>query len=305
MAKLADAFKATKARAVLCILDCCFSGQAPARVLETTSTPTPRNVLMLPGIYGEGRILLAACAARESAWEQPGTGHGLLTYAAIETLTKAEGESVSFPEIAGEIIRLTRTEAERISVTQTPVFLGSVQGGLTFPVLKRGDNFAAAFPAVAIPKMLGTFAEFADYGLPSEIVDQWTTNFPQGLNELQLTAVNEYGVLEGRSLLVISPTSSGKTLIGELAAIQAVLAGKKSAFLLPYRALVNEKFDDFSQRYGSAGVRVCPMQRRRDGWYRSGARRSLRSRLLHIRDLPQLNARLATSAEPTGLGGAR
>jgi helicase len=34
MADLAEAFKATKARAVLCILDCCFSGQAPARVLE-------------------------------------------------------------------------------------------------------------------------------------------------------------------------------------------------------------------------------------------------------------------------------
>ena len=28
-ADLADAFKRTKARAVLCILDCCFSGQAP------------------------------------------------------------------------------------------------------------------------------------------------------------------------------------------------------------------------------------------------------------------------------------
>jgi uncharacterized caspase-like protein len=35
MAALADAFKATRARAVLCILDCCFSGHAPARVLET------------------------------------------------------------------------------------------------------------------------------------------------------------------------------------------------------------------------------------------------------------------------------
>ena len=255
MAKLADAFKETKARAVLCILDCCFSGQAPARVLETPSIP--RNALALAGIYGEGRILLAACAANESAWEQPSTGYGLLTYAAIEALTKVGRESVSFPEIAGEIIQLTRTEADRIGVTQTPVFLGSVQGGLTFPVLKRGDNFAVAFPAVAIHKMTGTFAEFANHGLPPEIVKQWTANFPQGLNGLQLAAVNEHGVLEGKSLLVVAPTSSGKTLIGELAAIQAVTAGKKAAFLLPYRALVNEKFDDFSQRYSSAGVRVA------------------------------------------------
>lgn len=130
MARLADAFKTTKARAVLCVLDCCFSGQAPARVLETAARP--RSAFALTGIYGEGRILLAACATNESAWEQPGTEHGLLTHAVIEVLTSAVGDSVSFPEIAGEIIRLARVEAERISVTQTPVFLGNVQGGLVF-----------------------------------------------------------------------------------------------------------------------------------------------------------------------------
>jgi uncharacterized caspase-like protein len=135
MVALADAFKRTKARAVLCVLDCCFSGQAPARVLEMEARP--RNAFALTGVFGEGRILLAACATTESAWEQPGTGHGLLTYATIEALTKTVGDTVSFPEVAGEIIRRTRVEAERIGVTQTPVFLGSVQGGLIFPALKR------------------------------------------------------------------------------------------------------------------------------------------------------------------------
>ena len=254
MTALAEAFKSTKAGTVLCILDCCFSGQAPARVFETEARP--RNTFALPGVAGEGRILLAACATSEAAWEQPGTGHGLLTYATIEALSKANGESVSFPEVAGEIIRLTRVEAERIGVTQTPVFLGSVQGGLIFPVLKRGDNFVAAFPAVSVQHMSGSFAEFAEQGFPAEIVDQWTAHFPEGLNALQLKAVNEHGVLDGKSLLVVAPTSSGKTLIAELAAIQAVIAGKKAAFLLPYRALVNEKFEDFSQRYGPAGLRV-------------------------------------------------
>ena len=254
MAGLADAFKATKARAVLCILDCCFSGQAPARVLETEARP--RNAFALTGIYGEGRILLAACATNESAWEQPGTGHGLLTHAVIEALTGTVGNSVSFPEIAGEIIRLARVEAERISVTQTPVFLGSVQGGLTFPTLKRGDNYAAAFPTRAVHQISGSFAEFSAHGFPPEIVERWTIDFPQGLNALQLKAVNEFGVLSGNSLLVVAPTSSGKTMIGEVAAIQAVTFGKKAAFLLPYRALVNEKFEEFTERYSAAGLRV-------------------------------------------------
>jgi helicase len=254
MATLADAFRQTKARAVLCILDCCFSGQAPARVLETAARP--RSAFALTGIHGEGRILLAACATTEAAWEQPGTGHGLLTYATIEALTKVAGEMVSFPEVAGEIIRLTRVEAERIGVTQTPVFLGSVQGGLVFPVLRRGENFVAAFPAVSIRQMSGSFAEFLEQGFPQEIVDQWSANFPLGLNPLQVRAVNEYGLLGAKSLLIVAPTSSGKTLVGELAAIRAVTSGKKAVFLLPYRALVNEKFEDFSERFGPAGLRV-------------------------------------------------
>ena len=254
MSTVADYFKSTKARTVLCILDCCFSGQAPARVFETEARP--RNALALNAVAGEGRILLAACATREAAWEQPGTGHGLLTYATIEALSTANGGSVSFPEVAGEIIRLTRVEAERIGVTQTPVFLGSVQGGLIFPVLKRGANFVAEFPAVSGQRMSGSFAEFAEQGFPPEIVDQWTRHFREGLNPLQLKAVNEHGVLDGKSLLVVAPTSSGKTLVGELAAMQAVIAGKKAAFLLPYRALVNEKFEDFSYRYGPAGLRI-------------------------------------------------
>lgn len=254
MAELAEAFKATKAKAVLCILDCCFSGQAPARVLETAARP--RNAFALTGIYGEGRILLAACAPNESAWEQPGTGHGLLTHAVIEALTGSPESSVSFSEIAGEIIRIARVEAERICITQTPVFLGGVQGGLVFPTLRRGDNYAAAFPARVIQQMSGSFDEFGAHGFPPEVVGQWTADFPQGLNALQLKAVNEFGVLAGSSLLVVAPTSSGKTLIGELAAIQAVTSGKKAAFLLPYRALVNEKFEEFSARYAAAGLRV-------------------------------------------------
>lgn len=48
----------------------------------------------------------------------------------------------------------------------------------------------------------------------------------------------------------MAPTSSGKTFVGELAAIRGVQVGRKSVFLLPYKALVNEKFDQFSTLYG-------------------------------------------------------
>ncbi|MEY9697516.1 DEAD/DEAH box helicase [Bradyrhizobium diazoefficiens] len=171
-------------------------------------------------------------------------------------MTGSAGAPVSFPAVADEIIRLARVEATRIGVTQTPAFLGTVQGGLAFPALVRGANYAAAFPAVPVHRITGSFAELAGAGLPQEIVDQWTATFPAGLNALQIKAVNEFGVLDGKSLLVVAPTSSGKTLVGELAAIRAVAGGKKAVFLLPYRALVNEKFEDFSARFAPAGLRV-------------------------------------------------
>ena len=60
------------------------------------------------------------------------------------------------------------------------------------------------------------------------------------------------GLLEGKSLLVCTPTSSGKTLIAELAAISAILEkGKKAVYVVPLKALANEKYNDFKNRYGS------------------------------------------------------
>lgn len=255
MTVLADAFRTTKARAVLCLLDCCFSGHAPARVLDTNATP--RNAFVLNGVHGEGRILISACTSTEAAWEQPGTGHGLLTYAVIEAMTKEPQDTISFPGIADEIISLARVEGQRMGVTQTPVFLGSVEGGLVFPRLLRGDSYRAAFPQTPVERMSGAFSELAAHGFPQALIDQWTARFPDGLNALQLRAVNEFGVLAGRSVLTVAPTSSGKTMIGELAAVQAILAGKKAVFLLPYRALVNEKYEEFTARYGAAGLRVA------------------------------------------------
>ncbi len=56
---------------------------------------------------------------------------------------------------------------------------------------------------------------------------------PRGV---QVTAI-ENGLLDGRSLLVCSPTGSGKTLVGEMALLRAVLNGRKGLYLVPLRAL--------------------------------------------------------------------
>ena len=59
------------------------------------------------------------------------------------------------------------------------------------------------------------------------------------------------GVLEGESLVMASPTASGKTLVAELCAFKHILEqGGKVLYLVPLRALASEKYEDF-QTYSS------------------------------------------------------
>ncbi len=81
----------------------------------------------------------------------------------------------------------------------------------------------------------------------------------EGVNELlpvQSLAV-KHGLLEGESLLVVSATASGKTLIGELAGVPKAMKGKKLLFLVPLVALANQKYEDFRRRYSKLGLRVA------------------------------------------------
>ncbi|HEU4606234.1 MAG TPA: DEAD/DEAH box helicase [Nitrososphaera sp.] len=54
----------------------------------------------------------------------------------------------------------------------------------------------------------------------------------------------EQGILEGKRMLVTTPTASGKTLIAMMAILKAVEKGSKAVYLTPLRALASEKHDD-------------------------------------------------------------
>ena len=56
------------------------------------------------------------------------------------------------------------------------------------------------------------------------------------------------GALEGRNLVLASPTASGKTLVAELCALKHILEKDgKVLYLTPLRALANEKYADFKK----------------------------------------------------------
>ena len=54
------------------------------------------------------------------------------------------------------------------------------------------------------------------------------------------------GALEGKNLVLASPTASGKTLVAEFCALKHIIEKNgKAVYLTPLRALANEKFDEF------------------------------------------------------------
>ncbi len=58
----------------------------------------------------------------------------------------------------------------------------------------------------------------------------------------------------GRGVLVAAPTGSGKTVVGEFAVHLALEQGGKCFYTTPIKALSNQKFADFTLRYGAKRV---------------------------------------------------
>jgi helicase len=52
------------------------------------------------------------------------------------------------------------------------------------------------------------------------------------------------GILDGRNMIVTTPTASGKTLVAMMAIVKTLERGRKAAYMTPLRALAAEKYDD-------------------------------------------------------------
>ena len=58
------------------------------------------------------------------------------------------------------------------------------------------------------------------------------------------------GASRGVNLVVSAPTSSGKTLVAEIAALTALRTGTRVLYLVSHRALADQKYLDFNLRFG-------------------------------------------------------
>jgi helicase len=254
-------FSAIPARNVLLLLDCCFSGGVGAKVLWTDlrARVSAAGMAVADRISGQGRVVVTASGVGEEAYESQKLGHGLFTNHVMKGLRGApevrDGNRVSLVRLLDFVTRQVSDEARGLGRNQHPTMRGTLDGEVMWPIFSPGPLFAAAFPERVRSKATAAIGSLAEFGFPPELLAAWAGEIP-GLNALQLSAINDFGLLDGQHLVASAPTSSGKTMLGELAALQGALSRRRALFLLPLKALVYDKKRHFDRLYAAYGIRT-------------------------------------------------
>ncbi|MCK6470846.1 MAG: DEAD/DEAH box helicase [Planctomycetes bacterium] len=94
------------------------------------------------------------------------------------------------------------------------------------------------------------------FGLDDCVLDVWKSAGHDRLLPVQEMAIRQGKVLDGQNVVVFSPTSSGKTFVGEMAAVRMARQNKRVVYLVPQKALAEEKYREFKRQYGSLGIRI-------------------------------------------------
>jgi replicative superfamily II helicase len=254
-----------QARALLLVLDCCFSGHAADKVLRvphdglTSRDGSVSTSRRLAELRDAGFFVIAASERDQEAFEDPRLRHGVLSHFLIRGLlgdpAAADDGRIYILQLAHYVSRKVSAHKHGLSKrTQEPISSGWTSN-FSLEIFKEGECYRATADSRRPEPMSAELASLKQYGIPSSVVDAWQGRVRK-LNKLQVDTVNVGALLEGMNVLVSAPTSAGKSLVGEMAAMRAVGEGKKAVFLLPSRALVHEQYERMHRLYRPLGIRT-------------------------------------------------
>ncbi|XP_051192754.1 DExH-box ATP-dependent RNA helicase DExH15 chloroplastic [Lolium perenne] len=110
---------------------------------------------------------------------------------------------------------------------------------------QRSEDYKSQQVAKLVAEVREFGEDMIDYNELAGIYD-----FP--IDKFQRLAIQAF--LRGSSVVVSAPTSSGKTLIAEAAAVATVARGRRLFYTTPLKALSNQKFRDFRNTFGDHNV---------------------------------------------------
>ncbi|KAL5552980.1 hypothetical protein UlMin_040381 [Ulmus minor] len=94
--------------------------------------------------------------------------------------------------------------------------------------------------------------EVREFGEELIDVDELASVYDFRIDKFQRLAIKAF--LRGSSVVVSAPTSSGKTLIAEAAAVATVARKRRLFYTTPLKALSNQKFREFRETFGDSNV---------------------------------------------------
>ena len=103
------------------------------------------------------------------------------------------------------------------------------------------------------------------FGLSRQLLEVWERQWGEALLPAQGEALRRSNLLRGGSLILYAPTGAGKTLVGEIAALQAATHGRRALYLVPTKALAEEKYATLCRLYAGLGLRIVISTRDRRG----------------------------------------
>ena len=92
------------------------------------------------------------------------------------------------------------------------------------------------------------------YGLDLKVIEILKEKYGPELLPIQKKAFKDEQILNGGNFIIFAVTSAGKTLIGEILALFYGSKGKRVFYLVPTKALAEEKFEQFSEDYKQVGI---------------------------------------------------
>lgn len=98
--------------------------------------------------------------------------------------------------------------------------------------------------------------ELRQLGIEDEFIKIWHDSGIDELTEIQEAALTDASLLRGGNVFIAAPTSGGKTFIGEVLAVKAANNLHRAIYLVPYRALAEEKYFDFWEKYHDTGISI-------------------------------------------------
>ncbi len=177
-------------------------------------------------------------------------GHRICDYCSKSELTAELQKSNLF--VSGGITKFFQQQAQREG--QLDYVLENISFGSNQDPIRRPDS--TLFDVIPGKRVENVMKVNSIDRIPRKFKERLIATGIKTLLPVQKAAIDR-GLLSNKDLLVVAGTTSGKTLVGELAGIPNALKGKKFVYLSPLVALTNQKYEQFKKRYKELGLKTA------------------------------------------------